>query len=399
MEKMTYRLFLGLLLLYSVVIVQTMYMYAYSFLDDTAEATLFGIKLAYYMAPLFVINVIIILFNTSKLPQTNLGVIIILWSIYVSTNVVFLSENFFLDFIRVNLWTTSYLAAFCLIMNNKERFGTFVNLFSLVFIYSTAMFVVIKLTQMRFFGLGAQTNVVFCVLTVLPWALFKDNKKLKILFLFVTLLAVVFSSKRSASIILVLSFIPIIIIIFPSKRIGAKQIVTFIVIGIAALLTLFYVNDTYLDNRLFDRFSDLSEDGGSGRDQIWEYVLNAYQNSDFTDQVFGHGHYKVSLLGHATAAHNDFIEVLYDYGFIGLIIYLAIHISIIINIVRFRKKKRFFSNHYTVMWIIFLVMSLVSILIVQQRYLIYMGVFWGAIDAYLQKEYIQIQRLNNIKNR
>ena len=360
-------------------------MYQMYGLDDSVDGTMFGIRLPYYMIPLFLANIGIIAKYSKKLPTDSLGIVLLVWIIFLSFNVFFLSDIIYLDFIRVHLWTTSYFASYLLIRNNPNRLQTLLQMFVIVFFISTVFFALSKYT-LRYvaqLGFGTQSNIVFCVLTVFPWILLQKNRKYTLIICLVTMVVVLFSNKRSALIILFLCALPVIKYYYQT---GVNKKYLTISLFLAAILFAFtfsYLNNTYLNNHIGERFAELSEDGGSNRDRIWQYTWNGYQNSPSINQIIGNGHYKVSKLGRATAAHNDFLEVLYDYGAIGFILYLLIHISIFRRMIYLRKMRHPFAYSYMAMWLIFVVMSFVSILIVQQRYLIYMGVYWGAIDGYL----------------
>ena len=127
---------------------------------------------------------------------------------------------------------------------------------------------------------------------------------------------------------------------------------------------------------------------------IWASVLKAFGSLHWSEQLMGHGHYSVRSLGVASAAHNDFLDVLYDYGIIGLILYVILHIYFLCKMYKLYTKKSDYFIPYTCMWLIFFVMSMVSILMVQQRYLIYMAVFWGAIegDIYSRELYREVRK-------
>ena len=84
----------------------------------------------------------------------------------------------------------------------------------------------------------------------------------------------------------------------------------------------------YLENRsgleIFDRFSKLSTDGGSGRDVIWAITLQAFNVSNLREKIWGHGfqsvYYRLRPGGFSRFSHNSYIEYLYDYGIIISII-------------------------------------------------------------------------------
>ena len=69
-----------------------------------------------------------------------------------------------------------------------------------------------------------------------------------------------------------------------------------------------------------NRFEAMNEDEGNGRLDIYSDVFVQYLDSDLFSQLFGHGYNMVSVVLKGPSAHNDFLEVLYDYGIIGFII-------------------------------------------------------------------------------
>jgi O-antigen ligase len=72
---------------------------------------------------------------------------------------------------------------------------------------------------------------------------------------------------------------------------------------------------------------------GSGRVEIWMAVLEIIHNSRLQEIFIGHGTemVHVDLLSHygfAYDAHNDFLEILYDSGFVGILLYAIAIISV-----------------------------------------------------------------------
>lgn len=77
--------------------------------------------------------------------------------------------------------------------------------------------------------------------------------------------------------------------------------------------------------------SHIAEDGGSNRLFIYGQLWLAQKSSDLLHWIIGSGYNSVLLskictdgvLGENVSAHNDFLEVLYDYGIVGLLGYVS----------------------------------------------------------------------------
>lgn len=97
------------------------------------------------------------------------------------------------------------------------------------------------------------------------------------------------------------------------------------------LFLLFYsVYDLYVNNEyLVNRMSLISE-GGSGRDVIYTNIFNAWRGSNnIFNLLFGFGFSaSLELSGTGHFAHNDWLELLSNYGLLGVIIYLALIVSV-----------------------------------------------------------------------
>ena len=109
------------------------------------------------------------------------------------------------------------------------------------------------------------------------------------------------------------------------------------------------------------------------------------KNSSIKHWLIGSGYNSVLLskvctdgfLGASVSAHNDFLEVLYDYGVIGISIYVTFFLSLInkgINMVRDQYKygKSFISS---ILIVIFT--SLTSHLIIYLNYYAIIFCFWA----------------------
>lgn len=110
------------------------------------------------------------------------------------------------------------------------------------------------------------------------------------------------------------------------------------VVLVAFLLILFFiiiVSNVTKNNFLANTFSFDAFFLESGRLQNWITILSDLKNFSFINYLFGKGVGATLVVNYGTAAHNDFIEFLYDFGILGL----ATLVSLCISLVLFIKKN------------------------------------------------------------
>lgn len=186
---------------------------------------------------------------------------------------------------------------------------------------------------------GAVADVYY-ILGMLPYILTITDKKRWLVPIIVTTVSVLLSQKRAAFI----GLVGLIVILYFIGSLRGKNIQSAIIKNVVLVLLIIagYYLMIYMDSnsnlRLFARLEGLEEDGGSGRDVRWQYILlELSERSSFMQLLFGHGFDKVrQLIGYA---HNDFLEVLYNYGIIALLLYCAYYVVQIFNAVKMAKEK------------------------------------------------------------
>lgn len=89
----------------------------------------------------------------------------------------------------------------------------------------------------------------------------------------------------------------------------------------------------------------------------------------------------VSVVLKGPSAHNDFLEVLYDYGIIGFIMFIYLHVRVAKTTYKLHKHRSSYFIPYMVSFIIFVVMSIVSHLIIYPTYFCCLVAFWAYIES------------------
>ena len=143
------------------------------------------------------------------------------------------------------------------------------------------------------------------------------------------LFLVVLCLKRGAIIIALASYVIVLFRLFKEsgKSFVNKKIVQLTVVllfvGLWYMLNNIYESNDYLQGRM-----ELTLEGGSsGRDLLYLQIWDAWLNSDLLHQMFGHGPI-ATLSASIKYAHNDWLEILFDFGIVGLFMYVVISFGV-----------------------------------------------------------------------
>ena len=81
------------------------------------------------------------------------------------------------------------------------------------------------------------------------------------------------------------------------------------------------------------------------------------------------------------SAHNDFLEVVYDFGIIAFILYICLHLNLIIYISRLFKYRSEYTASFAVSYVLFLTSSLVAHTYIYIYYMSIFCLFWAFVYA------------------
>jgi O-antigen ligase len=208
---------------------------------------------------------------------------------------------------------------------------------------------------------------------------------------------VFWSLKRTAFTALVLAMITYYLSegFYARKKMKVRWLVSsFMVIFI--VFSMFSEIEDKTSGTMTARMTSLFEDEGSGRLDIYNAVIRAQRESSILEWILGHGHNAVwrefvyiSIRPggiQALSAHNDWIEILFDYGLPGLFLFGLFHVSLVRNTLKLIRERSRYGPPMAVSYVLFLVMTMTSHLILYPTYLSYLMAFWGLIFALQQQE-------------
>lgn len=348
------------------------------------------ILLKLFVGLLFVSVAFYILLNISHVHINKIGRILLFLSCYMAIwRVVDIPItagllSYFYQPMRDILIILIFIFAYTLSSKSKE----------LLEFFATGMIVAMLITAFFYYKNWKFANEVdeahlgtsYYVLFLLPTLLLTPYKWLRYMGLFITGLVLFSSFKRGGLIAFVLGIIAYLFV----KEILVERKFTGMLVFLIAVIALFVILifvDNAMGNIISERILNIREDGGSNRDQVWATTWNMIKASDAQQLLFGHGHnavFKLSPLG--LSAHNDFLEMLFNYGIIGFIPYLGLHIQLIKQMITEIKMHNTNASIMAFTYTIFFILSMIShIIIFPWMCLIVMP--WGMLSINKQTSY------------
>lgn len=251
-----------------------------------------------------------------------------------------------------------------------------------IFIYLLSLYLILlNLSTVIGVQLGegtAITNLIYWCLCPLPILLLSKKRWVIPIAIGITFVIVILTGKRSATI--AIAFIVLAYIINEMKgRFSAKKILGVILLFVAFV---FLIN-TYFENTflgVMERMSNMKDDQGSGRIPLYLDVFNVMKDNTFIDWLLGRGYGSITITRH-TNAHNDALQMLFEYGIVGLIVYGLMILYIIKRLIVLYKQNSIYYMGYASSVIITVMLGLVSNLIVFYSYFAFICAFWGIVEA------------------
>lgn len=218
------------------------------------------------------------------------------------------------------------------------------NVFYLLFlIYSIFSFFTLKALLVDVYESEyTVNNIGYNFVLLLPMLLLVNkNVLIKLLLLSISVIFVVLSAKRGALICLV-GFV-LVYCIYSNKMYSYFRRGKLLIFGVLLIaISVFFVvsqNNPYL----LERFYDI-EGSQSGRDIIRkEMLFHVKQHADVGNIIWGFG-FNATLNEVLRFAHNDWLEVLFDYGLVGL----SVYVCMIWSFYKSTKKTNNLTIRYTI---------------------------------------------------
>ena len=171
-------------------------------------------------------------------------------------------------------------------------------------------------------------------LMLLPLIMLVRNDILKIIGYTVCLLYIITSAKRGNIIAAVIPTLIFIILMLRGNN-RKMSIKTFFIVAIIVMISIFLYNQVLSNEFMMHRMEQLAEGKNSARSMIYANAWHAwYQSDSLIHYLLGFG-FDATIyhpLMQGMHAHNDWLEILVDYGLIGIVFYLAIFVCFYLEI-------------------------------------------------------------------
>jgi O-antigen ligase len=249
----------------------------------------------------------------------------------------------FAPYLRFLLWTTSVIF-FSEMMGSYGMQELLMRVYIITFILSVAK-KILEDPKFEADNLGAGDTAALPLLFIIPIVLICFNIKFKFIFMSLISLLILFSLRRTVILGLVVCM-PFVYKYF-SKSLKAYHLV---ILGIL-FVGVIYFTWGYIGEAIVYRFENLllgdsggtKESFGSGRSEFYMTVWTNWENGNFFSLLFGHGLTSVQVLllkYHGIRhAHNDFLEIIFTYGILGIVVWL----SFLFQLWKLKSQIRLFS--------------------------------------------------------
>lgn len=202
------------------------------------------------------------------------------------------------------------------------------------------------------------SHVFFCC-SLLPFLRqLCTSKEMAVIYL--SFIPIMFLANKSSVLIITLMYV--IYDFFHSDFVTSRKWLhkCFVPIIIAGLILLIVISNIWKGSFFYDHFSFESMILESGRLQNWSVILESMKTFEFKNYLFGRGIGATLKINDGVAAHNDFIEYLYDFGITGILCLLCFLIHLILKTFKYKDivKKH---NSILVLSYVLIIMSISSL--------------------------------------
>lgn len=206
-------------------------------------------------------------------------------------------------------------------------------------------------------------GVSYFPLFILPIVLMHPSKWIRGVAWMLTAIVIISSMKRGGMLAMMFSALSYILVNSKvSQNNKLKTAILAISISSVFIIIIIYIVQLF-GSDIFERFLSISDDGGSGRTIIWGDIITALASTDLIHFTIGHGYLSVgpNNVSGGLSAHNDFLEIFYDFGLINVLLYCTFVLLLIFYTILSIKKSREYSAQLTMAVSTFFILSLISI--------------------------------------
>ncbi len=322
--------------------------------------------------------------KNNLLNLTFLGRVLFIFSIYLLCSSIFIKDfsrplDILSTFMFSSLWIYIYIFTYTLRL--RYDIDRYVPKVIIVFCILSVVLFLKNYNLHQHIGLSDWHYIEsYYAIALIPAVTLLKNKY-KYLFLAIIIICAIIAGKRTGIIACVISIV--LYVLLTGKSLSSK--IKTIFVGFVLLGGLYLALNQFMSKEIeaiTERIENIKDDEGSGRGDIFNNIYNEIaENQNITSFLFGKGHNEVvnSKSTNGFSAHNEFLEVAYDYGVFGLVLFILVFVAIISSYCRTK------THQYKVVMLLslfmFFLFSLTSHTILNTTYVVFLCMLWGYVDA------------------
>lgn len=263
-----------------------------------------------------------------------------------------------------------FVSQYC---DREEVYQRLIVIETVLWIITTFYAVKAYLNYRSFYGGMSGTpvlNMAYNMLVFLPVLVQIGKPRLRGIAIIITVLYIIISLKRGAIItlaVMAVSYWLVAIKNGDSIHIKRNHLIIILLSIIGFVLMVYEINNS-TGGALFERFSYESLKYGSNRNTIYSSAVSEIKQRSFFSLLIGTGSGSTSVLI-GSGAHNEVLEIVISYGFIGVIMYFSM---IIKGILQYYELKRCTTNK-----------RMLGVYAMSLCYIVSVGVFGSALFSHM----------------
>ncbi len=250
-------------------------------------------------------------------------------------------------------WYLAIIFGYNYITDNKYKEKHLTVLIIGMFIYYCYKFIEVAIVSNEAHDETTVLNLIYRVIVFIPILNMMNSKWLKNVTMGIIFILTVVSMKRGALIVLPVMLLAGSLLDRTRKKNIIKTIVSFVAIVVFAILVIQIVNNL-TGGFLAERFSWESLSSGSSRSDKYAAAIEEISNRNILQFMLGVGS------GPRGGVHNEILEFLVTFGFIGFCTYAALFISMLRRLVALYKEKSQYAAVYGMIFVFIFMVGLYS---------------------------------------
>ena len=278
---------------------------------------------------------------------------IMLWQLLIS---MLMQSEISLNMIyQITGWPLLFVIVYHLTRKGRFTLPT-LKYTSFLWIFASVYVVYILRTQM----FNDVYRTYYLIISIPFFICTKEKWKYSRLFLITIIIALTY--KRTGFMALIIAFVMYFWCDMIIQKKQSKKTYKMLLMTILLTILILLFNQYGSSIGVLRRLKRISFDNGSNRFTIWKILMDYFTSENLLNKLMGNG-YKACywiLEGTFAAAHNDFIEILLDYGMIGLVNHIIFIILVGKKAYKLIKAKISEASSYIYMFTVWIILMLFS---------------------------------------